>query len=208
MLFEINSKHFRATIEKPWETINKTEFRMTINNESKIIHVSGQSSREEDWPDNLDFRVKDSSKQWFPDVKDILVHAGFLRQYKSVREKLLDAAYQHVDYAVRVDGYSLGASWTQIYMQDILYRWPDRDVQAIFYAPGNPWKKLPKKYQNALKRRTTFVYCFWDPVTKMRLLGFHRYGKEITIGKRNRIRPLQHKPDQIIRGLDEKFKGG
>jgi len=203
MSFAIGSKHFNEILEGPWETVDRTEYRMTVDHENKIIHVTGQHSHEEDWPDNFDFRVR--AEQWFPDVQDIKVHAGFLRQYKAVRGKLLDTAYQYPDYAIRVDGFSLGASWPQIFVQDVLYRWPERDIQAILYAPGNPWRKLPKKYQDALKRCTFFVRSVYDPVTWMGLLRFHRYGKNISIGRWWRVWPIQHYPAQIIRGLDERF---
>jgi hypothetical protein len=107
-------------------------------------------------------------------------------------------------YTILVDGYSLGASWPQIFVQDVLYHFPDRDIQAVLYEPGNPWRKLPKKYKKALKKHITFVRSIWDPVTWMQLLGFFRYGKTVTIGKWYRIWPLQHLEDQVIRNLTEK----
>ena len=204
MIFEVSTTHFNQTRSGPWEKVDRTDYCVVVDHEKKIIHVTGKESGDEDWPDNFDFRVRQPAEQWFPDVKDIWVHSGFLRQYKAVRDKLLDIAYEHPDYAIRVDGYSLGGSWTQIFTQDILYRRPDRDIKAIYYAPGNAWRKLPKQYQDALKRCTVFVRSIWDPVTWMRVFRFYRYGDHITIGKWWRIWPLQHWPDQIIRGLTER----
>jgi len=203
MLFKVNSDHFRSVNSGPWVTEGRTDYRINVDHEAKVIHVSCQaSSQSEDWRDNLDFR-RHPKEQWF---RGIWVHAGFLRQYRAVCDVLLNACYEHPGYAIRVDGYSLGASWAQIFLQDCIHRWPDRDIQAILYAPGNPWRRLPRKYRRALKRCTTFAYCFWDVVTWMRLIGFKRYGKNIRLGRIWRLWPKQHHPDQIIRGLDERFK--
>ena len=202
-MFEINSNHFRAANAEPWEQVGRTDYRLEIDNGKKIIHVTGRpSSQRADWKDNLDFRIRSKTQKWF---RGIRVHAGFLRQYLAVRGKLLDVCYEHPGYAIRVDGFSLGGSWTQIFVQDVLHRWPDRDIQAIFYAPGNPWRRLPRKYRGLLRRRVTFVIPWWDAVTWMRLIGFKRYGKDIRIGRIWRLWPKQHHPDQIIRALDERF---
>ena len=204
-MFQVCSDHFKEIRSGLWQTQDRTEYRLVLSHKEKIIYLTGRSSSEEDWPDNIDFRILETSEQWFPDVK-IKVHAGFLRQYKAVRDKLLNVAYEFPDYAIRVDGYSLGASWTQIYVQDILYHWPDRTIMALLYAPGNPWRVLPKRYSEFLKQHIIFVRSIWDPVTWMRVLRFYRYGKNFTIGKLWRVLPIQHRPDQIIRGLDEKYK--
>ena len=208
MTFQPNAGHFAETIKGPWETAERTEYRLVIDHGAKTIHVTGQMSCDEDWPDNLDFRVRAPAEQWFPDDKDILVHAGFLRQYKAVRGILMDAAYQFPDYAIRVDGFSLGAAWPQIFMQDVLFHFPGRDIKAILYAPGNPWRKLPRNCQQALKERTVFVRSVWDIVTWMRALRFYRYGKHLTVGKPWRFWPMQHLPDQITRGLNELERKG
>ena len=200
-IFNLTSEHFKKTIGGHFEKIDRTDYRVEVSHSDKAIHITGRCSDDDDWPDNFDFRQR--PVKWFPD-SDILVHAGFLRQYKSTRSKLLDICYEYPGYSIYVDGFSLGASWTQIFLQDVLHRWPDRDVLAILYAPGNPWRKLPKKYKDALKRCTYFVRSIWDPVTWMGLLRFYRYGKHITLGKWYRILPLQHTPDQIIRGLKER----
>jgi len=201
---QVSSSHFRATLKGPWETIGRTDFRMVVDHDSRTIHVTGRGSQEEDWGDNFNFKIREPAEEWFPGVKNIKVHAGFLKQYRSVRNKLIDTAHQYSDYAIRVSGYSLGGTWTQIFVQDVLFHWPDRDIQAIFYAPANPWRKLPKKYQKALKRSIVFVRNRWDPVGWMRVLRFYRYGENITIGRWYRIFPAQHKRDQMIRALDER----
>jgi len=202
-MFKVSAKHFDEITEGPWQTIERTEYRLVVDNSNRIIDVVGQSSRDEDWPDNFDFRIREPAEQWFSDNNDITVHAGFLRQYKPVRNTLLNAAYQNPNYLIRVSGYSLGASWTQLFIQDVLYHFPERDIKAILYAPGNVWRKLPEKYRKKLTRCTVFVRSLYDPVTWMRVLRFYRFGNHITIGKWWRIMPLQHFPDQIIRGLNE-----
>ena len=204
-MFEISSDHFKSIREGPWEKAERTDYRISLDHENKIIYVIGRESGDEDWPDNFDFRKREPPVQWFDDNPDILVHAGFLRQYQAVRDTLLDVCKNYIDYAIRISGYSLGASWTQIFIEDCIHRWPFRDLEANLYAPANPWYKLSKKYQIALAERTTFVKCYWDFITWMRVIGFHRYGKTIYIGKPWRVWSFQHSPEQIIRGLDEKF---
>ena len=202
-MFEISAEHFEEITKDSLLTAGKTQCRYTVDKKEKVIHITGQSSRNNDWGDNFDFRAREVAVQWFADKKDIKIHAGFLRQYKAVRDILMTVCEAYSDYAIRVDGYSLGASWTQIFTQDVLYHWPNRDVQAILYAPGNPWRKLPKVFKAKLKQHITYVRSIWDPVTWMRMFGFCRYGAEVRIGKWYRILPLQHKTDQIIKGLKE-----
>ena len=201
----VDAEHFLSVTTGPWDVADRTHYRMVIDHNKKIIHVTGRCSDHDDWPDNFDFRVKawEPAEQWFAD-KEILVHSGFLRQYKAVRNNLLDTAYYYEDYQIMVDGFSLGASWTQIFLQDILHRWPKRKIEAILYAPGNPWKKLPEEYQIALKKCTAFVRSIWDPVTWMRLLRFYRYGKNVNIGKWWRVLPVQHQPKEIVKALNER----
>ncbi|MDR2186395.1 MAG: hypothetical protein LBO80_12130 [Treponema sp.] len=209
MLFAVNEDHFNEITNGPWESVRQTGYRLVIEHGGKVIHVTGQGSQSKDrgvdWRDDFDFRVRQPAEQWFADTKDIRVHAGFLRQYKQVRGTLMDAACQNPDYAVFVDGYSLGASWTQLFVQDVLYHFPKRVIRAILYEPGNPWRRLPWKYKAMLKKHITFVRAVWDPVTWMAALGFFRYGRHITIGQWWRPWPCQHLEDQVLRNLEERF---
>jgi len=196
-MFKIGSEHFNASNSGPWETVGRTDYRLNIDHEKKLIYLTGQAtSQRSDWFDNLNF-----GRRWF---KGVRVHSGFLRQYLAVRDILMGALYEHRDYALRVDGFSLGASWTQIFIYDAIYHFPDRDIKAILYAPGNPWCILPRHYRKALRRCVTFVYCYWDVVTWMRLIGFKRYGKNVRIGRIWRLWPKQHHPNQITRALEER----
>ena len=203
-MFEISVEHFEEITKDPWLTDGRTQYRYEVDNVNKIIHITGQSSRSNDWGDNFDFRAREVAVQ---QEKGVKIHAGFLRQYTSVHETLMEVCETFPDYAIRVDGYSLGASWTQVFVKVALDRWPDRDIQAILYAPGNPWRKLPKAIKEKLKQHITFVRSIWDPVTWMRAFGFFRYGAEVRIGKWYRAWPLQHKTEQIIRGLKELRRG-
>lgn len=215
MLFEISAEHFQEcltgehrTIKRPDPliTIDRTDFFLVVDDDKKIIRVTGVHSEDEDWPDNFDMRIRsfencrDTDELWFSGIH---VHAGFLRQYKAVRNKLLDICYEKPDYAIRGDGFSLGAAWGQLFIQDCLHRWPERDIKAIYYAPPNPWRRLPRNYQEMLNNAITFVIPRWDVVTWMRVLAFRRYGKETRIGKPWRLLPKQHRPAQIIRALLE-----
>ena len=208
-----SASHFREVRQGPWEKVDRTDYKVKIDHEEKAIYITGQSSRKEDWPDNFNFRVRklkelnQEAKQWFPDRDDIWVHSGFLAQYEAVRQKLLDLVKQYKDYAIFIDGYSLGGSWTQILFEDIWHRYRDRIIKGLFYAPGNVWRKLPKEYRKAFKKHVTYVYCWWDPVTWMRVFRFFRYGKNIRIGKPWRMWPFQHNIPQIERALKEKYGG-
>ena len=203
--FNVSPDHFHEIRRGPWETMGNTHYRLIIDHDEEIIHVRGRGSNDEDMKDNFDFRVREPAEEWFSGVEGIKVHLGFLRRYRSVRDLLLTTTYQYPDYAIRASGYSLGGTWTQLFLLDAIIHWPDRDIEAIFYAPANPWRKLPKKYQKELKQRTVFVRSIWDPVTWMRPLLFFRYGYNITIGKWWRIFPAQHYPPQMLRALEEKF---
>ena len=210
MLFEISSAHFNTVNvgdDSYWVQKDRTDYRVEVDHDNKVILVIGRpSSQGVDWLDNFDFRVKSKPRQWFADNKKIRVHEGFLRQYESVRNDLLDLCYKHEDYQIWVTGYSLGGSWSQIFVQDCLHRWPDRFIRFISYACGNPWRRLPREYKKALRRVTTFVINFWDPVTWMRLILFFRYGKRVQIGRPWRFYPIQHHPTQMVKALDQRTK--
>lgn len=204
--FNVSSDHFQEIRKDEWETIGNTDYRLILEHDEKIIYVIGCESSKEDKKDTLDSRVRKPDEEWFPGVEGIIkVHFGFLRQYTAVRSILLDTVCEYPGYAIRTSGFSLGGTWTQLFLLDVILHWPERDIQAIFYAPANPWWRLPKKYQVELEQRTVFVRSRWDPVTWMRLIGFYRYGHNITIGKWWRILPPQHEAPQMIRALDEKF---
>jgi hypothetical protein len=205
-MFRVSAEHFKEAVSGPWAWADQTDYRLIYLLSDRVIWLTTQGSQSKDkgrdWRDDFDFRIRQPAETWFPG-ENIKVHAGFLRQYKNVRDMLMDLVYVYPDYAIRVAGYSLGASWPQLFVQDVLYHFPDRDIQAILYEPGNPWRKLPGKYKKQLKKHITFVRSIWDPVTWMQLLGFFRYGKTVTIGKWYRIWPLQHLEDQVIRNLEE-----
>ena len=204
--FNVSSDHFREIRRGPWEAIGTTYYRLIVDHDEKIIHVRGRGSEREDLRDNLDFRIREPAEEWFPEIEArIRVHSGFLRRYEAAREVLMDALYRYPAYAVRVSGFSLGATWPQLFLLDVTHHWPDRDIQAILYGPANPWRRLPREYQRELQQRTVFVRTYWDPVTWMRVLGFFRYGHTITIGRWWRVLPPQHFPPQMIRALDERF---
>jgi len=203
--FNVSSDHFREIRRGPWETINTTRFRIILDHDEKIIDIRGRETAPDNARDNFDFRIWEPAEEWFPGVEGIRVHAGFLRRYRDVRDVLLDVIYQYPDYAIRVSGNSLGGTWTQLFLLDVILHWPDRDIQAIFYAPANPWRRLPREHREELRQSTVFVRSHWDPITWMRVIGFQRYGHNITIGRWWRILPAQHHPRQMIRALDERF---
>jgi hypothetical protein len=185
----------------PWVREGNTDYRIYINHESKTIYVTAQGSRRGDWADNFSFWTRRGpTAERFGQVR---IHAGFLRQYQSVRDTLFEICRQYPDYAIRLSGFSLGAAWLQIFMQEVLHTWPERDITALFYAPASPWRRLPRNYRQLLRERTLFVYNRWDFITAMALFGFFRYGNTVRLGSIWRMVPNQHRPDQIIRGLEE-----
>jgi len=202
--FNVSSEHFVETRSGPWETVNNTQFRIIIEHEEKIICVRGRVTMTINKKDNYKFRATKPAEDYFPGAEGrIKVHSGFLLRYEGVRHILLDIAHQYPDYAIRISGVSLGATWTQLFLLDVILHWPDRDVLAILYAPANPWRRLPKKYQKELEQRTVFVCSHWDPITWMRPLFYFRYGHDITIGRWWRFWPPQHHPTQMLRSLEE-----
>jgi len=204
--FNVSSNHYREIKKEPWEIIGNTDYRIFPEHDEEIIHIRGRERLDEDKKDIFDSRVRKPDKEWFPGAEGIIkIHYGFLRQYTAIRSVLLDTINQYPDYAIRISGYSLGGTWTQLFLLDAILHWPDRDILAILYAPANPWRKLPKKYQEELEQRTVFVCNHWDPVTWMRVIGFYRYGYNIKIGKWWRCLPAQHKGAQMTKALDEKF---
>ena len=230
-IFNISSDCFRIANdgmgEGFWSKKGRTDYHFHADHDKKKLYIIGRpTSENKDWLDNLDFRTTKTIKamfsqseedpnkpiQWFDDRKDIKVHTGFLRQYQAVAEEFLALAEKYSDYDIEIWGFSLGASWTQILLEVAVYliyirgKWAGRKVQGIFYACGNPWRKLPKELRKLVKQCSTFVINFWDPVTWMRLIGFNRYGKRVQIGRPWRFFPIQHHPTQMIKALDERTR--
>jgi hypothetical protein len=224
--FAPSKANYEEITSGPWTTQGATQYRMETDIDEKIIYVIFQGSQSAkqntagkhswvyklikkwfgtDWADDFDFWSKSPSRQWFPDVKDLKVHEGFLNQYSAVRSAILDECYKYPDYMIMVEGYSLGAALAQIFTYDASFHFQKRKVWCLTYEPPNPWKKLPSAWQKIIKPRTVFLCARWDIVTWMRLLDFHRYGENITVGHWWRIWPFQHLHDAVCKNLLEKF---
>lgn len=167
-----------------------------------IIHFQCTSGTDNgyDWKQNF---------KWFPKVmkpyKKVAVHGGIFEQYLGVRNKILDMVYEDKNIKhIRVGGFSQGAGFTYFCVQDLLYHFPDLDILGIGYE--SPRVFIRNKYiKNMLKNNLIIVKTFWDATVHVPPVcwGFAHYGKSVWIGKWWKILPIQHRPEQIIKNLED-----
>jgi hypothetical protein len=194
--------HFRWSLSLPFihdDTAN-ADYYLEYNTITRTQYIVFQSTRDKrDWIHNFLF---------FPVLfrKRIFVHFGHLRQYKSIRDKIITAITANVPVKIRVCGYSLGGSLAKICVDDLKTIFPDSDIHGISYEGSKPfWMGFGAKWR--LRNCFVSVKTFWDPVIWAPFLnwGFMDVGKSVWIGSLKKIKPCQHYSDEIEKNLYGKF---
>lgn len=157
-----------------------TECFVRIRNETVSITFRGTDSRI-NWLN--DFCFAKAVIPYDNENTDIRVHAGFLRTYKSVRDKI-HALIPPGACRVTVTGHSLGAALAVLCAVDIQYNFPHKDVEAyVFGCPRVGNKAFAKSY-NERVFKTLRVTNGNDIVAKVPpvLFGFRHVGIDIHTG--------------------------
>jgi len=180
-----------------------------------------------DWLDNFKFFKKPVksikyNKKTIPYEgisSKIKVHSGFVKQYKSVRQNILDnvrvkrrAGFKKVI----VTGHSLGGALATICSLDLQYNIPDIEVVCIpFASPRVGNRHFVKSFKKRIPACYSFIYKN-DIVCKvpMYILGYRPVPKIIRLGGKNKWwhrilrpitrnigNPLDHYPELYLKAV-------
>ncbi|MDR1926617.1 MAG: lipase family protein [Endomicrobium sp.] len=176
-----------------------------FQNEIKIAYVLFKGSSEtKDWVKDFEFFPK--RLNLFPGTH-IRVHCGIGEQYLAGRNQILDFLYQEKPSVILISGYSLGGGLTQIAAEDITWHFRETTISAIAYESPRVWFMSARLVKPFIENKLTLIMTWWDPVVHLPLFifGFKFVGKKIWIGKLNRLIPVQHLWNEVVKNLMEKF---
>ena len=111
--------------------------------EGKTLFVFFQGSNSiTDWVENFLF-----AKRLYKEFK---VHRGFYMAYSQARDMLLDKIYNNHYEEVIVVGYSHGGALCQLYLEDLVYHFPELKVKGFAFESPRA-VKCSKKYKERWK---------------------------------------------------------
>lgn len=111
--------------------------------EGKTLLVFFQGSNSiTDWVENFLFTKKI--------YKEFKVHRGFYMAYSQARDMLLDKIYNNHYEEVMVVGYSHGGALCQLYLEDLVYHFPELKVKGFAFESPRA-VKCAKKYKERWK---------------------------------------------------------
>ncbi len=171
------SEVFEDAIRGPWETAGlDVQFRIKDEGDMAEVYFQGSVS-ELDWRLNFDFIVKPYNDMPVP----WLAHGGFVIGYKSVRDAIMSRI--NTKKYVFISGYSLGAAYAQLLLEDIRFNHPEIDSGAIVYGAPRVFYLPPKVVRDRLEPLIR-VNNYGDIVTHVppAWAGYRHVGEVYKIG--------------------------
>lgn len=137
-------KHIRE-IESWFETGSNMDWITEVDHDHRIIRLLFKETDSTfDWLQNLSFFSKVYKKQ----VSKFLAHRGFVNQYKTANDAIMENLLQKVEefpeYTVVICGWSSGGAYSQIAAEDFNYRTrtnrsnPNTGRKAVLVTFGAP----------------------------------------------------------------------
>jgi len=209
--------HFEAIYRLPFIHDESTGVDYFLKVEGDTLFCVFQAtSQRKDWFYNFLFFPKRKgriNRLLFPQKYETLsgsnirVHMGIAIQYLSMRKQFLDLAFDDGIKNILIAGFSLGGGLAQLACHDAAWHLSGKGkvIKSISYAGPRVFHRN-RSVRRLIEDKQVLVKTFWDPVVHVpfRIMGFRDYGKKDWIGRWNRIRPMQHEPEQIRRNLYEK----
>lgn len=168
----------------------------------KLIILFEKSNGATDWKNNLDFPARP-----YREMKDLwFVHRGFLRVFKTVKDKISDEIADKSVKRIIVGGYSHGAALALLTHEYCVFNRPDiaKNVQGYgFGCPRTVWGILPEsvkaRFDNfCVIRNSDDVVTHLPPA----VFGFRHVGKMLHIGKNKRYGAVEsHKQENYLAEL-------
>jgi hypothetical protein len=122
------------------------------SNYDKIIAWRGTSSVKDAM---IDIDIRRSVPSFYP--INIKVHSGFLRQYQSVRNEIIDKVKDCKK--ILIASHSLGAANATIMSLDLAYNYPNIDVENItFGSPRCGSRKFAKEFNKKVLKNIRCVH--------------------------------------------------
>ena len=203
MSYKILRDLFLECLDKDYQTVeNAASFHAEIENGTLRLFFE-PSNGEEDWINNLNFRVRpydDMDPVWY-------CHAGFLKVFKSALPYLkpyMDS--ESIHHAITV-GYSHGAALSILFHEAMWFRRPDLRGRIKTFAYGAPrvlYAPIPQKIR-ARFHELYLIQNAGDIVTRVppAIFGFRHVGNVIAIGQKNKYNAIDaHRPESYLAELD------
>lgn len=164
------------------------------------------------------FRGTDSYKNWINNFclakkvvpygnedSEIRIHCGFLKNYKSVRNKI-HKLIPDKNCRIIVTGHSMGAALAVLCAVDIQYNHPSKDIEAYIFGCPRVGNAAFRKSYDARGFKTLRFCCGNDIVTKVppAIFGYRHVGIPIHIGGLSlpfKISFSDHHPKNYYRNL-------
>ena len=184
---------------------NKETDTQGIFYESDALYIAFRGSESNtDWKGNLNYKQMEAPFNRDPSVKADRVHSGFLKDYMSVRDSVLEKVKKWTGKKIIVTGHSLGAALSSICALDVQYNFPEMEV--ILYNFGAP-RVGNKEYINAHRKRVAEAYQVRngnDAVTHVpfKAMGFVDTRKYLQVNLwKPWLSALDHFPSGYLKGL-------
>lgn len=194
-----------------WATAGTDTQYKIIEEDDETIIVFAESNSKMDWKINLNFPKKAYKKE----KQSMYVHRGFLKEWKLIRDILLNyvegAFYIGSVKKITVVGWSYGGAMATLCMEDILYTFPVIKDSVRLVTFGSPrligfWNFNKNKH---IWKNTTRYTNSSDIVTCIPFIFmlFRHVVKERHIGNRkclfNYFKTSNHEIRSYIKSLEE-----
>ena len=175
-----------------YEKVTPTEHVYVYQGSGDTVIIGFDQTEGAIWPLSKDWweNLKAWKKSFSVGTEEWKAHAGFVREYLSVRNFVLDTLHYLTGVTqVIVSGFSQGAALATLCFRDILHSFPLLKVHGYAYAsPRVESLFSSKEFEHKLKERKdcSFVRISWvgDAVTGVPpfIFNYRHVGNEIFIG--------------------------
>ena len=203
MSYKILRDLFLECLDKDYQTVeNAASFHAEIENGTLRLFFE-PSNGEEDWINNLNFRVRpydDMDPVWY-------CHAGFLKVFKSLLPYIMPHILDPQTRRAVITGYSHGGALAILCHEAMVFHRPELVRHVKTFAFGAP-RVLFGTVPVAVRARFSELYLIQnagDAVTHLppALLGYRHVGHKILIGQKGAYSPIDaHRPESYLAALD------
>jgi len=171
-----------------WATAGTDTQYKIIEEDDETIIVFAESNSKMDWKINFNFPKKAYKKE----KQSMYVHRGFLKEWKLIRDILLNyvegAFYIGSVKKITVVGWSYGGAMATLCMEDLFYSFPTLRSSLELITFGSPrligcwnFKKVKHVWENTTRYHngSDIVAC-----VPFLFMGFRHIKKEVHIGKK------------------------
>lgn len=160
------------------------QYWFNINEDTLTIDFEG-SIHFYDWICNFTFTP--TKIPYKGSKENFKVHKGFLKQYKTVRDEILELVKNNKIEHIRIYGHSLGGALATLCHEDMMFHYPNKDIVTVAVAPPMVLKEIPEELGYRFEKLYN-VINEKDVITKLPF-SFIRKGSTTTLRFRRPIYP-------------------